>query len=220
MGKIFPRGGSEMKTWHKALLGCGGLGCTGLVGLFALAVLSGSLGEYEKRGRAYREHQEHQTGETGTTAEPETKAEPSEPSTVAPPVVEPVRPEPPPFVMEHGEPMTLTRWVFRVHLDQGDPASLERRVFPEREGVVAWVASRNVEGDGRRFAIYEYTANDPHIEFAVESQKLVLPGRNPKPGCYRYLGILEGKSFLGNPVPVMLFRWEFFDHPLCAVPSR
>jgi hypothetical protein len=81
------------------------------------------------------------------------------------------------------------------------------------------VASRNIEGDGQRYTIYEYRTDNPHVEFAVELQSgdsLTLPGRSPRPGCYRYLGILEGKSAMGNPVPVMLFRRELFDHPLCA----
>jgi hypothetical protein len=207
-----------MKTWQKVATGCGGLGCAGLVGLFVLAALSGSLGEHEKRGREYREQKERQAG----AVEPSVSATASTSSTVDPPqsAEEPAKLEPPPFEMEeNGEPLTLTRHVFRVHLGNEDPTSQEQRVFPERDGVVAWVASRNIEGDGRRYTIYEYRTGDPHVEFAVELRSgdpLALPGRSPRPGCYRYLGILEGKSVLGNPVPVMLFRRESFDHPLCA----
>jgi hypothetical protein len=213
-----------MKTWQKVTTGCSGLGCAGFIGLFVIAALSGSLSEYEKLGREHREQQEHQAGAvkpsveaTGSTSSIEESSQPTKPTEA----VEQAKPAPPPFVLEeNGEPVTLSRYVFRAHFgNKDDPESQKGQVFPERDGVVGWVASRNIEGDGQRYTIYEYRTDNPHVEFAVELQSgasLILPGRSPQPGCYRYLGILEGKSAMGNPVPVMLFRREPFDHPLCA----
>ena len=211
-----------MKTWQKVAMGCGGLGCAGFIGLFVTLVMSGSLSEYEKLGREHREQQaraaQPSVEATGPTSHVEKSPQPSKPAEA---VEEQAKASIPPFVMEeNGEPVTLSRYVFRAHFGNEDnPESQKGQVFPEREGVVGWVASRNIEGDEQRYTIYEYRTDNPHVEFAVELQSgdsLTLPGRSPRPGCYRYLGILEGKNAMGNPVPVMLFRREPFDHPLCA----
>src|SRR5215213_665240 len=138
-----------MKTWQKVAVGCGGLGCAGLTGLFVLALLSGSLSEYEKRGREYREQKEKQAGAVEPSARDEGSTSPAvkPPQAVespqveeSPQAVEQASPEPPPFVMEeNGEPITLSRYVFRTHFDNEDSGSQEQQVFPEGDGVVGWV---------------------------------------------------------------------------------
>lgn len=183
-----------MKTWQKVGLGCGGLGCLGIIGIVVLVLLIPSefIQDMERRGREHREKEE-----------PARKSEVTEL----------------PLMTENGQPMSLTRWVFRVRFDQTDPQTGEGKIFPETEAMMAWVATHNVEGkEGKRYAMYKYRAERTDVGFAIETRtgSLPMPGQSPRPGCYRYLGILEGRTALGTLTSTMLFRMESLDHPLCS----
>jgi hypothetical protein len=205
-----------MKTWMKVLAGCGGLGCLATIGLvvLVLALPDHFASDVERIGRERREREEREQ-EARWQADLEERLE------RAAKAGEEARTRLVDLFVrdEHarGGFVTLTQHVFDVHYGHQDSSLGTDNLFPAH-WPVEWEAVQVIDAsDSRHYAIYRHRSDGLDTRFAVRltDPRLPLLGHSPESGCYRYLGLMEGKGRHGI-VPFMVFERTSHKDPLCT----
>jgi len=209
-----------MRTRTKLMLGCGGVGSLSILGLVLLAALipDDFVAEAERRGREHRQQQEREE-QAAKEAEEEARkarevAEYQETLSRYQEGFEQARRRFEASLVPGADGQPLMLWDVVTHAATGgDISEYAGRIFPA-PAAPSWAVSQNLDG----YAIYRFRYPTrgvlSEVQIAVRSAP-VMQGQALPAACYKYLGMIEARNLIGNPVPVMSFERLGIEDPPC-----
>lgn len=206
------------ETWAKVFAGCSVLACVAVIGLVALILAlpeptPEQRAQWETEDRQRREERREREEQDRQAEQERLERAAEERLERAARAAEEARAR----LVASFFGTSLTQHVLHVHYGAQDSSLGMGKLFPARWSM-EWEAVQVIDAsDGRRYAIYRLRGDRRDIRFAARltSSRLPLLGTHPESGCYRYLGLMEGKGRHGI-VPFMVFEREPIDDPLCT----